>query len=135
MKALALTAALLCSTLLNSPNATFAAPLPATVSWSQPFPGSWNWGPAKTYAANLVEGGYSDWRLPTRAEFKPAIQSAALPALTPGTYFYWTSEKQGTRAWAVTIATDSNGAVIQGQSGATSLVLQSSALHAIGTRL
>ena len=79
-------------------------------------------------------GGYSDWRLPTRAEFQSAIQGATLPTLSVGTYLYWTSEKQGNRAWAVTIATDANGSVIPSQSGGTSLILQTSFVHAIATR-
>ena len=39
------------------------------------------------------------------------IPSSTLP--------YWTSEKQGTKAWTVKIATDAGGAVIPLQSGAT----------------
>lgn len=136
MKTLHLSVALLASALITPSHSALAslAPPPPTVSWSQEFAGSWTWSAAKNQAANLVEGGYSDWRLPTRAEFQSAIQGATLPALSAGTYLYWTSEKQGNRAWAVTIATDASGNVIPSQSGGTSLILQASFVHAIAIR-
>ena len=133
MKTLLLAAALLGSTILALSHSSLAAP-PA-ISWSQPFPGSWSWAPAKQYAANLVEAGYSDWRLPTRVEYQSAITGGTLPTLIPSsTYFYWTSEKQGNKSWYVKIATDAGGAVIPAQSGATGLTIQGSTLIAIGTR-
>ncbi len=133
MKTLLLAVALLGSTILALSHSSLAAP--PTVSWSQPFPGSWSWAPAKQYAANLVEAGYSDWRLPTRAEYQFAITGGTLPALTPSsTYFYWTSEKQGNKAWVVSIATDAGGAVIPLQSGSASLTSQASTVIGIGIR-
>lgn len=133
MKTLLLAAVLLGSTILALSHSSLAAP-PA-ISWSQPFPGSWSWAPAKQYAANLVEAGYSDWRLPTRAEYQSAITGGTLPTLIPSsTLPYWTSEKQGNKAWTVKIATDQFGAVIPLQSGATFAWGQGSFIEAIAIR-
>jgi hypothetical protein len=141
MNAFALAVALsLCSQQLPS-STSVAAPQPSlavaplAISWSQFFGARTTWTQASTYAANLVEGGYSDWRLPTRAELQAAIQGGTLPALTPNTaWWYWTSEAQGNRAWVVTIATDANGIAIPSQSGATSKQLKVSLLASIGVR-
>lgn len=135
MKALAVASTLLSCALLTPANVTLAAPTPVTFSWSQFFGARATWSQANTHAANLVEGGYSDWRLPTRAEFQAGIQGGTMPALTPDTgWLYWTSERQGNRAWVVQIVTDANGQVIPSQSGATSKQLQVSLLASIGVR-
>ncbi len=135
MKTLLLAASLFICALLTPSNVTLAAPMPVTVSWSQFFGARATWSQANTYAANLVEGGYSDWRLPTRAEFQTAISGGTMPALTPNTaWWYWTSERQGNRAWVVTIVTDANGNVLPAQSGGTSKQLQVSLLASIGIR-
>ncbi len=135
MKTLLLAASLFLCTLMTPSNVTLAAPAPVTVSWSQFFGARGTWPQVNTYAANLVEGGYSDWRLPTRAEFQAAISSGTMPVLTPNTaWWYWTSETQGNRAWVVTIVTDANGNAIPSQSGATSKQLQVSLLASIGIR-
>lgn len=133
MKTLILSAVLFGS-LLPSRLDTPAVSAPAAVSWSQPFAGSWTWSPASQHAAGLVEAGFSDWRLPTRAECQAAIQGGTLPALTSGSFYYWTSEKQGNRAWAVKITADANGVVIPAQSGTATKLLQTSFVQAIATR-
>lgn len=106
--------------------------------WSQQFPGgAYTWDGATTFAANLVEGGFSDWRLATRAEWQTAITNGTVgslqPNLGPGNYF-WTADHQGTRAWMVEIVTDPNGNVIAAQSGATKRVLKGSATYAVAVR-
>lgn len=75
--------------------------------WEQQVSGStyfWNAsapsGSAQAYCANLVKGGYADWRLPTLLELQTlldytvsgnvAIESTAFPG-TPDNY-YWSSE-------------------------------------------
>jgi hypothetical protein len=110
-----------------------------TVTWSQQFSNSWTWSGARTHAGALVEAGYNDWRLPTRAELRTAIQSGALPVLIPvspngATIPFWTSEKRGNRAYAILIATDANGVVLAAQSGAEALLTLPSFVHAIATR-
>lgn len=135
MKSLALVVSLLTCLILHSTATTQAAPSPVVAAWSQPFGARLTWSQANSTAANLVEGGYTDWRLPTRAELQAAIQSGSLPTLTPNTgWFHWTSERQGNRAWVVTLVTDANGDVIPSLSGATSKQLQVSLLAALGTR-
>lgn len=51
----------------------------------------------KTYCANLVEGGYSDWRLPTTAEFQAAVNNSAASHLylPDQGWGRWLSETKG----------------------------------------
>jgi hypothetical protein len=116
------------------PTSRGASATPVIADWSQPFVGAWTWSPAKQHASNLVEAGFNDWRLPKRTELVSAIQSAMLPPLTTGTHYYWTSEKQGNRAWAVLIVADANGDPIVAQSGSATLLTQSSFVLALATR-
>lgn len=73
--------------------------------WSLPGPCCVNWNTATQYAADLVEGGYSDWRLPTRAELETAASHLAYPQLL-GSGECWSSTTQGgTRAYTVNLQT------------------------------
>ncbi len=51
----------------------------------------WTWTPAKNYCENLVEGGYTDWRMPTRDELKTVSVNGA------GTYLdvFWSAGGPG----------------------------------------
>ena len=114
------------------------APLPTpavTLSWTvdtQAYTGG-DWNGAVTAAANHVEQGYSDWRLPTEQELQGALQIPAgqagswgLDTRNPdGQGHGWTSRSQGQRAFAVTIA-KSGSFVIASQSGATDKFLKGS---------
>lgn len=113
-----------------------SAPVAQANDWSQPLAGSATWSFARNWALALVEGGFSDWHLPTRAQLTAAIQNGTLPSLQlgAGSWLFWTSEKRGNRAYAIWIATDANGNVLPAQSGAEALVLQSSTIPAIATR-
>lgn len=77
-------------------------------------PGFYTWDDAKTYCSNLVYGGYSDWRLPTRIELVslvdftvpspgPTIDTVAFPN-TPNNLFWTSSSLAGSpsHAWDVT---------------------------------
>jgi hypothetical protein len=115
-----------------------AAPVALSTSWSQDPGLQGSWDNCMSVAANLVEGGFSDWRLPTRAELQSAIQNGTLPAITvipPSSSFWiWTSERKGTRAYAVVITTDAAGVVIPSQSGSVQLPLRRSNLNAVAIR-
>jgi hypothetical protein len=37
----------------------------------------WTWTPGKNYCANLIEGGMTDWRMPTRDELKTVAANGA----------------------------------------------------------
>lgn len=110
-------------------------------NWSDQFSGTWTWTGATNHAAALVEpdpAGFSDWRLPTRAEWQAAVAAGTVGPLTanisPGNYF-WTADTQGAnQAWAISIATDANGNVIPGQSGTMKKFTKGSSLYAIAVR-
>ena len=52
---------------------------------------------SKTYCSNLVEGGYSDWRLPSKAEFQNAVANSAAAHLNLPDQGWgrWLSETKG----------------------------------------
>ena len=101
------------------------------------FAGSYTWGGADLTAMNLVEDGHDDWRLPTLAEAQAAIQSGTLgplvPNLSAGNYI-WTSTRKGNKRYGISVASDSFGNVIPGQSGAAVLFTPGNALLAIAVR-
>lgn len=138
--ALALAPLLPLSRDLSFPAAPLAssAPVVFSTSWSQDPGLRGSWDNCAAVAANLVEGGFSDWRLPTRAELVGAIQNGTLPAITvipPSSSFWlWTSERKGQRAYAVEVTTDAAGVVIPSQSGAIHLPLRRSNLNALAVR-
>lgn len=113
-----------------------SAPAAQGASWSQPFAGFVTWTAAESHASSLVEAGFSDWHLPTRNQLVGAIQGGALPPMaTPvGTYFCWTSEKKGNKAYAITVTTDANGSVVPSLSGGEVLIQKSSFVCALATR-
>lgn len=111
------------------------APLPTTLMWTQDtqgwLGGDWNGG--MTAAANHVEGGFTDWRLPTVAELQAALQ---IPAGQPGSWGVdtrspdgsgrgWTSRSSGQWAYAVTIVKQGSY-VVPAQSGASAKYLKGS---------
>lgn len=109
---------------------------PPVLSWSQPFAGSWTWAGATTQAQNLVEAGFNDWRLPTRAELQAAVQAGSLTGLTPNTNqaLIWTKDAKGNRAYAVVVTTDAFGDVVPSQSGTVVLITKTSFVWAVATR-
>ena len=59
-----------------------------------------NWNQAYDYARNLRLGGYSDWRLPSRAELKELYRSGQYRALGVTGLLAWSSEvEEGPSAW------------------------------------
>lgn len=113
-----------------------AVALPLVSNWSSWFAGSWDWSSAKTHAADLDEGGFTDWRLPTRADVQAALDSSTLPNIdhSHGSMLIWTSETRGNKAWTVRIYTDENGVIDYAASGAEELALKTSYLHTIAVR-
>src|SRR5262245_58711088 len=74
--------------------------------WSAITPNARNWSSAVSYCSNLVEGGYSDWRLPTLAELVTVDQNGAATHLADPqdlmwwNFHFWSSSTRGNRAWA-----------------------------------
>lgn len=65
------------------------------------------WSGAGSYCNNLVEGGQSDWRLPTEAELiKVATDGAAGHVNANDSAFHWSSTTRGSQyAWTVRLDT------------------------------
>lgn len=63
-----------------------------------------DWNTANQHAADLNEGGYSDWRLPSRAELETAASHLAAAQLV-GAGSSWSSTTQGQRAYYVNLST------------------------------
>lgn len=94
--------------------------------WSATQPGSFTWSYAnQTWVPNLVEAGYSDWRMPTFQELVDAhahgaashLQVTCLPCA------YWSSTPKGNKAWGIRFDT-----------GATALRTKGSALLVLAVR-
>lgn len=115
--------------------AATAVAAPTGLTWTLDTQG-WqggNWAGGVTAAANHVEQGYSDWRLPTVPELQAALQ---IPAGQPGSWGVdtrnpdgsgrgWTSRSSGPYAYAVTIV-KANSFVVPAQSGQSTKYLKTS---------
>jgi hypothetical protein len=112
------------------------APFDAASSTPPPPPGgsastlTWSVSPdrgthayAVQYAAALVEGGFSDWRLPTVEELQAAVTDADPATFGQAQYpngsnAYWSSKTQGKMwAFAIQVVSDANSYPIPAQSG------------------
>jgi hypothetical protein len=61
---------------------------------------------AKQFANNLVQGGFSDWRLPTKAELEEAAGHGLRNHANFGNGHFWTSTSSGNkRFWAIMLRT------------------------------
>lgn len=125
-------------TSLASVEAHAAAPLPAApllLTWTStdiPSTSGGTWDSYTSLAASWVEGGFSDWRLPTPAEAQAAIAGGTFGAMTPNVtgWYLWTSRRQGNFATAYEVFSDANGDVIAALSGRTRKELRGSNLRA-----
>lgn len=116
--------------------AELTAPCLVTLTWTadtQAWLGG-DWDGGVLAAANHVEQGFTDWRLPTVQELQGAL---AIPFGQPGSWGQdlsnpggsgsgWTSKSQGNWAYRVVVVEDVNGYVIPSQSGQSSKVLKAS---------
>ena len=73
------------------------ADLVANRVWSAVPPSTGTWSYANQYSQNLVEGGYSDWRLPTLSELTALVQDGGYSHLNlcQCGWWYWSSQTQG----------------------------------------
>jgi len=60
--------------------------------WSNYSSSPMTWGDCARYCANLVEGGFSDWRMPT---LKEAIELATKVDAGTNTNYFWTATPLG----------------------------------------
>ena len=93
-----------------------------TLTWTQGTGGG-TWQEATLQAANHVEGGFTDWRLPTVDELQTAVTDsdpATFGQYDPNVNFasFWTSKSQGNWSYVINVVTDANGYPIPSQSGA-----------------
>jgi len=70
----------------------FSGCSPCPSMWSNYSSSSMTWGACARYCANLVEGGYSDWRMPTLYE---AIELATKVNAGTNTNPFWTATPGG----------------------------------------
>jgi len=108
-----------------------------TLTWSaqdttQMTGGSMNWDYATQFAANYSGEGYSDWRLPTAAEYQAAFQNGTSGQWSPNlsSNWVWTSKGKGVNAVCVKLVTDANGDVLYPQSGQSASYSKSSFIRA-----
>lgn len=79
-----------------------------------------NWFEARQLAADYVGPGtnnvtYSDWRLPTRAEYQAGI-TAGITGLWQASTWRWTSERRGSQqSWCARFAVGTDGVPPQNQ--------------------
>lgn len=70
--------------------------------------GSWTWAGAKNQIELSSEGGFTDWRMPSRDEWQAVIANGAVThfagSFSPNGW-YWTSKKTGQWAWMVQLST------------------------------
>lgn len=74
--------------------------------WSLAAPGSVSWDYARNYGANLVEGGFDDWRMPTEAELQAAWANGAPTHLAYPGPAIWSTRTQGRWAYWVGLTSD-----------------------------
>ena len=77
--------------------------------------GNSTWFFAKQFAADLPEGGFTDWRLPTKAELETAFQHTAANQL-PSANISWSGTRQGNKAWYVNLSNGSSALILRGSS-------------------
>lgn len=80
--------------------------------WSSRFVGTVNWANATTWCGNLVEGGFSDWRVPTLAELQAVDATGAathLNNITVNGQPFWSSTAKGNKAWSYAFGTNASG--------------------------
>ena len=114
-------------------------PAPVALTWTQYdsvqmyVGGNGHWEDIQQLAAAHVEAGYSDWRLPTVAEYQAAFQGGSFGSMTPDVNYWWlwaSDKPKGPKAWAVKVVTDASGNVIASQSGQAGLFNKGSFLVA-----
>lgn len=84
--------------------------------WSSRQIGTWTWANTATWCGNLVEGGFSDWRVPTLAELQAVDTHGAaahLHDITVNGQYFWSSTARGNRAWAHAFGTHADGLFIK----------------------
>lgn len=89
---------------IDDGNMIFSDPLTGLM-WYPISPGLYSWSSAVTYCSNLVIGGYSDWRLPTRSEMLSLMNYSLLSE----DQWMWTSTpdaQNSSNAWAVNLDLD-----------------------------
>jgi hypothetical protein len=82
--------------------------LQTALVWSLPGAGgSGNYSYAKSSADTLVEGGFGDWRMPTKSEMQTAAthdtRNHQFHGVAPGAPWWSGTDIKGSKAWAVTL--------------------------------
>lgn len=75
--------------------------------------GNRTWNFALQYADELIEGGLSDWRLPTKAELETAAANMILDNLTATRIWVWSSTKNRNEIWWVNLRNGSSGSSLK----------------------